>query len=54
MKIKVLAKEKNIKSISNYAENITIIYDEDKKEFFKAEAKDDEIILESILKKLKK
>jgi len=54
MKIKVLAKEQNIKSISNYAENITIIYDKDKKEFFKAEAKDDEIILESILKKLKK
>ena len=50
MKIKVLAKEQNIKSISNYSENITIIYDEDKKEFFKAEAKDDEIILESILK----
>jgi transcription-repair coupling factor (superfamily II helicase) len=54
MKIKVLAKEQNIKSISNYSENITIIYDENKKEFFKAEAKDDEIILESILKKLKK
>ena len=54
MKIKVLAKEKHIKSISNYAENITIIYENDKKEFFKAQAKDDEIILESILKKLKK
>ena len=45
IKIKVLALNKNIKSISNYAENITIIYNDGKKEFFKAKAKDDEIIL---------
>jgi transcription-repair coupling factor (superfamily II helicase) len=53
IKIKVLAKEKNIKSISNYGENITILYNDDKKEFIKAEAKDDEIILETIINKLK-
>jgi transcription-repair coupling factor (superfamily II helicase) len=53
IKIKVLASNKGIKSISNYGENITFIYQDGKKEFFKAEAKDDEIILETILKKLK-
>ena len=53
IKIKVLAKEKNIKSISNYGENITILYNDDKKEFIKAEAKDDEIILETIINKLR-
>jgi transcription-repair coupling factor (superfamily II helicase) len=53
IKIKVLAKEKGVKSISNYSENITIIYKDGNKEFFKAEAKDDEIILDAIIKKLK-
>ena len=53
IKIKVLASQKGIKSISNYGENITFIYNYDKKEFIKAESKDDEIILETILKKLK-
>ena len=53
IKIKVLAKEKNIKSISNYGENITILYNDDKKEFIKAEAKNDEIILETIINKLR-
>jgi len=53
IKIKVLALNKNIKSISNYSENITIIYNDGKKEFFKAKAKDDEIILETIINRLK-
>ncbi len=54
IKIKVLASQKGIKSISNYSENITFIHKDGKKEFFKAEAKDDEIILEKIIKILKK
>ncbi|AZV47174.1 transcription-repair coupling factor [Nautilia sp. PV-1] len=53
MKVKVLAQDKGIKSISNYGENITIIYSDDKKEFIKAPAKDDDIILETIITKLK-
>lgn len=53
IKIKILASEKNIKSISNYNENISIIYNDDKKEMIKAPAKDDEVILETILKRLK-
>ena len=53
IKIKVLAKEKEIQSISNYGENITFIYNNGHKEFIKAMAKDDEIILESIFNKLK-
>jgi len=53
IKIKVLAKEKNIKSITNFGENITIIYNNEEKEFLKAPAKDDEIILEVIFNTLK-
>ena len=53
IKIKVLAKNKGIKSISNFAQNITIIYNDDTKEIIKAPAKDDEIILETIFNKLK-
>jgi len=53
IKIKVLASIKNIKSISNYGQNISIFYKNGEKEFIKAPAKDDEIILETILKKLK-
>jgi len=49
IKIKIIASKKDIISISNYLENITIIYKNDKK-FIKAPAKDDEIILETIIK----
>ncbi len=52
IKIKVLASEKGLKSVSNYGQNITFIRNDGKKEFFKAEAKDDDIILQEILKKL--
>jgi transcription-repair coupling factor (superfamily II helicase) len=52
IKIKILAQQKGIISVSNYGENITIIYENDKK-FIKAPAKDDEIILETILNKLR-
>ena len=54
IKIKVLAALNKVKSISNYGQNISIIYQNGEKELIKAEAKDDEIILETILKKLKK
>ena len=53
IKIKVLAKNKNIKSISNFGANITILYDNGEKEIIKAPAKDDEIILETLFNKLK-
>jgi len=53
IKIKVLAENKGIKSISNFGQNITIIYQDHKKEIIKAPAKDDEIILETLFNKLK-
>ncbi len=53
IKIKILAEKKGIKSISNFAQNVTIIYQNSKKELIKAPSKDDEIILETIFKKLK-
>jgi transcription-repair coupling factor (superfamily II helicase) len=52
IKIKVLATQKGVVSISNYGENISIIYENDKK-FIKAKAKDDIIIIETILEELK-
>jgi len=52
IKIKIIASKKGIISISNYSENITIITQNDKK-FIKAAAKDDEIILEEIIKEIK-
>jgi transcription-repair coupling factor (superfamily II helicase) len=53
IKIKILASQKEILSISNYGENITIIKENDKK-FIKAPAKDDEVILETILNEIQK
>ena len=52
IKIKIIASKKGIISISNYGENITIIYENDKK-FIKAKAKDDEIIIETIMDYIK-
>ena len=52
IKIKIIASKKGIISISNYGENITIIYESNKK-FLKAPAKDDEIILDTILGSIK-
>jgi transcription-repair coupling factor (superfamily II helicase) len=54
IKIKILAAKKNIKSISNYNENISIIYNDGKKEFFKALSRQDEDILKVIIEKLQK
>jgi len=53
IKIKVLAKSKGITNISNYSQNISLFYKDGTKELIKAPAKDDEIILESIINKLK-
>ena len=53
IKIKVLAQNKGIKSISNFGQNITILYENGEKEIIKAPAKDDEVILETIFNKLK-
>ncbi|WP_457564959.1 DEAD/DEAH box helicase [Caminibacter sp.] len=53
MRIKIMAKEKGIKSISNYGQNISIEYKNGKKDLIKAPAKDDEVILEAIKEKLK-
>ena len=53
IRIKIMAKEKGIKSVSNYGQNISIIYNNEEKELIKAPAKDDEVILEAIKEKLK-
>ncbi len=53
MKIKIMAQQKNMKSISNYGQNISFIYENGEKEILKVPAKDDEIILKSIVKRLK-
>ncbi len=53
IRIKIMAKEKGIKQISNYGQNISIIYKDGNKELLKAPAKDDEAILEVIKEKLK-
>jgi transcription-repair coupling factor (superfamily II helicase) len=53
IKIKILAQQKGIKTVSNYGQNISIFYENGEKELLKAPAKDDDIILETIMKKLK-
>ncbi len=52
IEIKLRAKERGIKRIGNYNQNITIEYEE-KKELIKAPSKDDEDILRTILRYLK-
>jgi transcription-repair coupling factor (superfamily II helicase) len=52
--IKILALEKGLKGISNYAENITIMIDEDNKEYLKARSKDDDDVIEAVLGYLRK
>jgi len=53
MVIKLLAIQKKIKSIMNYAQNITITYQDDKKETIKANSKDDDDIIDATLKYLR-
>jgi len=53
MVIKLLALEKNIKSISNYAQNITFTYLNDFKESIKSSSKDDDDIIKATLQYLR-
>ena len=52
--IKILASLKNIDSISNYAQNITIKYIDEKKILLKARSKDDDDLIDTILRFLRK
>ena len=52
--IKILAGEKGIKMISSYAQNITIVYDDEKKEQLKSPSRDDDDIIATVLKFLRK
>jgi transcription-repair coupling factor (superfamily II helicase) len=52
--IKILALKNNIKSIMNYAQNITIVFNDDKKEIIKSASKDDDDIIEAVLRYLRK
>ncbi len=48
--IKTQALEKNIKTISNYETNISFTYKDDKKVMIKSKSKDDDDIIEAVLK----
>ena len=48
--IKLKSLEKNIKTISNYEMNISIIYNDDKKQVIKSPSRDDDDILGTVLK----
>jgi transcription-repair coupling factor (superfamily II helicase) len=50
--IKILALSKKIKMITNYGQNITFIYEDNKKESFKASSKDDDDLIKETLEKL--
>ncbi len=52
--IKILASEKSIKTISSYQQNITIVYENERKESLKAPSKDDDDIIATVLKYLRK
>ncbi|SFV74774.1 Transcription-repair coupling factor [hydrothermal vent metagenome] len=52
--IKLLALEKKIKSIMNYGQNITISYEDDKKEMIKSDSKDDDDIIKATLQYLRR
>lgn len=49
MIVKILASSHQVKSISNYAQAITITYEDDKKTHLKAKSKDDDDILDTLL-----
>ncbi len=49
MVIKLLSLEKKIKSVSNYGQNITLTYFDEKKESIKADSKDDDDIIKAVL-----
>ena len=49
MVIKVLSLSKGIKSVSNYGQNITFTYMDEKKESIKSDSKDDDDIIKAVL-----
>ncbi len=51
--IKILAIDKKIKTISNYAQNITIVYEDETKQSLKSASKDDEDIIKTVLEFLR-
>ena len=51
--IKILASSLKIVSVSNYGQNITLKYDDDKKEFLKSRSKDDDDIIATVLAHLR-
>jgi transcription-repair coupling factor (superfamily II helicase) len=52
--VKVLAKDRGISKISNYHQNISIEFLDGRKELLKARSKDEDDILDSLLKRLRK
>ncbi|MEA3316243.1 MAG: transcription-repair coupling factor [Campylobacterota bacterium] len=52
--IKTLATNKKIKTISNYDMNITIVYQDDKKELIKSPSRDDDDLIQTTLEYLNK
>lgn len=52
--IKILARAKNIKTVTNYNQNITFIYSSDKKETIQANSRDEDDILDGVLKFLRR
>ncbi|MBE0514805.1 DEAD/DEAH box helicase [Sulfurimonas sp.] len=53
MVIKILSLHKKIKSVSNYGQNITLTYMDEKKESIKSDSKDDDDIIKAALKYLR-
>ncbi len=53
MVIKILSLHKKIKSVSNYGQNITLTYMDEKKESIKSDSKDDDDIIKAVLKYLR-
>ena len=47
--IKILALEKGIKGVSNYGDNITIVKEDETKEYLKSRSKDDDDVIEAVL-----
>jgi transcription-repair coupling factor (superfamily II helicase) len=52
--IKVLARKKGIERISNYNENITLQYNDEKKAYLKARSRDDDDLLATVLEALRR
>jgi len=53
MVIKILSLQKRIKSVSNYGQNITFTYVDEKRESIKSDSKDDDDIIKAVLKYLR-